>query len=124
MTRIKIASVALLLVLAGCGSLQSSNQYQEELKLKFQSASKDNRECYLRNVSKADDGISDASTVALALAGLCANEFQKLVEAQVAAMDNENQRLMLRQQVSTNSFKISMYLPGVMSYRNWLKTNK
>jgi hypothetical protein len=78
--------------------------------------------CAAVNIAKVDDGFSDASSVALALASLCVSEYSLSTEAfGMANLDNDEQRRMFRERRGRISAKIEAYLPVVMTYRNALR---
>lgn len=75
-------------------------------------------ECGRQHVSEVDDRISDASTVALALALRCYSEYVASGEGWAAAyLNNENQRRLFRKRLSGKSARIEVFLPIVMKYR-------
>ena len=74
-------------------------------------------ECGVRNISQIDDGISDAATVALALAIRCNTEYDAATEAASKSLDNNAQRRMLRTLRATREERIQAFLPLVMQYR-------
>ena len=74
--------------------------------------------CGEQHVSEVDDGISDASTVALALALRCHREYVATGEAWGAAyLDNDNQRRIFRKRWSGTNERTEAFLPIVMKYR-------
>lgn len=75
-------------------------------------------ECSLDNVGQVDDGISDATTVALALSFRCANEYDAATEAMGATLQNNVQRQGLRERMATTQMRVQSFLPIVMDYRN------
>jgi hypothetical protein len=74
-------------------------------------------ECGLDNISKVDDNRSDARTIALALALRCNVEYNNVTEAIAAGMDNNAQRIMIRERRAPQSRKIEDFLPIVVNYR-------
>ena len=78
-------------------------------------------ECERRNVPLIDDGTSDATTVALALALRCNAEYNAATEAVAAGLDNDAQRRMLRKKRSLRENRIEAFLPIVMQYRQTTK---
>ncbi len=81
--------------------------------------------CALTNIPKMDDGVSDASTVALAIAQVCASEYRRVTNAYGSAnLDNQNQRNMFQQRRNSTSEKIENFLPFVLAYRNSAKASR
>jgi len=78
--------------------------------------------CAKGGVSEVDDGISDAQTVALALALRCSTEYQQSIKTFGAAKsdDEETFAIFREKQYSTQS-KIETFLPFVMDYRASLR---
>lgn len=75
--------------------------------------------CAAGNVRLLDDGASDASAVALAVADMCRGEYVRMVNANaVANLDNEDQyRIFYRRQMAAER-RISTVLPLVLGHRN------
>ncbi len=69
-------------------------------------------------VGQIDDGISDATTIALALSNACIVEYNAATEAWcVAKLANERQCQMFRNKRNTPEEKIQDSLPIVLQYR-------
>jgi len=77
--------------------------------------------CGLRYVKETDDELSDAATVALALAIRCRTEYDAATEASVA-YDNDRVKKMMRDKRGKRESLVEAYLPVVMKYRQSLKT--
>lgn len=89
-----------------------------ELKARADDAMRQQAMCAVRAVPEVDDGISDAQSVALAIALRCSREYQQATEAFGAAnLDNDAQRRMFRERRSHTQAKIEWFLPTVMDYR-------
>ncbi|MFJ2364555.1 hypothetical protein ACIPIN_12775 [Pseudomonas sp. NPDC087697] len=79
--------------------------------------------CASAKVPTVDDGISDAGTVALALAMQCAKEYQGVTGAINTTLDNDAQRNMLTHQRMSKDQMQQEFLTVVMGYRQWKKTH-
>lgn len=89
-----------------------------ELKARADDAMRLEAMCAVRAVPEVDDGISDAQSVALAVALRCSREYQQATEAFGAAnLDNDAQRRMFRERRNHTQAKIESFLPTVMNYR-------
>ncbi len=75
------------------------------------------RDCAWKNVSSVDDLISDASTVALALAMRCRSEYDGATDAGVLALDNESVQLAFRQRRNERAERMETFLLVVMEWR-------
>jgi len=72
----------------------------------------------LELVGQIDDGISDATTIALALSNACIVEYTAATEAWCTAeLDNERQRQLFRNKRNKPEEKIQDSLPIVLQYR-------
>ena len=82
-------------------------------------------ECGKSHVRESDDGTSDASTVAFALASRCSGEYVAATEAWAAVyLDNENSRRIFRNKRAGTTEKIEDFLPIVMQYRQTSSGNR
>jgi hypothetical protein len=73
--------------------------------------------CGRKYVVEVDDGTSDATTIALALALRCRAEYGAATEAIAATLDNDAQRRMLRQRREAREERVESFLPLVVQYR-------
>jgi hypothetical protein len=73
--------------------------------------------CAMANAPFVDDGISDASTVALALSVRCNNEYQMLVETLASELRGTNQILAFKRQANSQESRVTRFLPFVMQNR-------
>jgi hypothetical protein len=80
--------------------------------------------CGVANVAQADDGLSDAATVAFALAIRCGTEYNMTTEAVGNTLDNDAQRRMFRDRRASRDRRIEDFLPIVMQYRQSTKAAK
>lgn len=105
-------------VLIACSNPASRSSLSAERKSVAEDAIRAQIACGKEHVAETDDGTSDASTVALALALRCNREYGAATEAWGAAyLDNEAQRRMFRQRRSGSSERMEAFLPIVMQYR-------
>ncbi|MBU1425776.1 MAG: hypothetical protein KKH12_01105 [Gammaproteobacteria bacterium] len=112
MKEILIAGVCCLL--SACAQIPSSELISEE-----KSALQAQVECGYKHIAEVDDGISDATTVAFALAIRCGSEYNAATEATAAArLNNDNQRRMYRDKRYTKERRIEAFLSTVMYYRS------
>ena len=75
--------------------------------------------CGREHVAEVDDGTSDATTIALALALRCNTEYDEAVDAAAdALLDNEAQRRAFKMKSRTEQHRVEMFLPTVMQYRH------
>jgi len=82
-------------------------------------------ECGMRNVSGMDDGVSDASTVALALALQCNSEYLAVTEAHGdLVLQNDAQKRMWRQTRATRQVRVEAFLPIVLDHRSAALRNR
>lgn len=78
--------------------------------------------CAAKYVDEVDDGISDAQSVALALALRCWREYQQATDAlSLAYLDNDAQHRKFQERRGYTQEKIEAFLPMVMRYRASLK---
>lgn len=112
MQKLLIAGVCFLLF--ACVQAPSSELISAEY-----SALRAQVDCGRKYIAETDDGISDATTVAFALALRCGVEYNAVTEATAAArLNNDNQRRMFRDKRSTRERRIEAFLPTVMQYRS------
>lgn len=105
-------------VLIACSSTGTRSVLSEEQKAVTEDALKAEIECGKSHVGETDDGTSDASTVAFALALRCNREYVAATEAWGAAyLDNEAQRRIFRKKRSGTTERMEAFLPIVMQYR-------
>lgn len=113
----KLFVAFLLFLVTACATPQPTVPI-EELKARANDAMRLQFRCGLRNIPEVDDGISDAKTVALALALRCHREYQQATEAfGYATLDNKEQRQMFMEESNRSEVKIQVFLPIVMDYR-------
>jgi hypothetical protein len=74
-------------------------------------------ECGRRFAATTDDGVSDATTIALALSLRCGREYDRTTEAAAATLDNDAQRRMFRQRRAARAERIETFLAPVMQAR-------
>ncbi len=111
-------------VLVACSNPASRSNYAER-KTAVEDAMRAEIACGREHVAEIDDGTSDASTVALALALRCNREYGATTEAWGAAyLDNDTQRRILRQRRSGRNERVEAFLPTVMQYRQALSSRK
>lgn len=77
--------------------------------------------CGKQHAADIDDSVSDAGTVALALAIRCSNEYNASTEAFGATLDNETQRRMFRERRAAREARVEAFLPVVMWHRQVAK---
>lgn len=77
--------------------------------------------CAMASAPSIDDGISDAATVALALALRCHNEYAATTEVVCATLDNDAQREMMRDLRAMKQTKVEAFLPEVMRHRRQMR---
>ena len=112
-------------VLIACSGTTTRSGLSVELKVVANNAMRLEVECGKSYVGETDDGTSDASTVALALALRCNREYVAATEAWGAAyLDNEAQRRMFRNKRSGTTERVEAFLPIVMQYRQTSFGNK
>ncbi len=115
--KILLATFFIFLVVA-CATPQQPSMPTSEPKTRSEDAIRLQSMCAVRTVSEVDDGISDAQSVALALALRCSREYQQATEAFGSAnLDNEAQRRMFREDRNQTQEMIRNFLPIVMDYR-------
>lgn len=81
-------------------------------------------DCARRNVSQVDDGTSDATTVAFALAMRCGAEYNAVIEAYSTDFENDAQRRKFRQRRMSSEARLESFLPVVMQYRQATRATK
>lgn len=116
-------SLLVLIMLVGCVETQKISKQESDTRVFVaNSALKASKECGEMNVRNVDDGISDASTVALALANFCSKEYEQSIKAWAEAKINRpNERMMFENSMRSSRQKIETFLPTVMNYRNLIK---
>lgn len=122
----KLLVTCFALLVTACATPQPTTRLSNvELRARSDDAMRLEAMCAIRNVPEVDDGISDAQSVALALALWCSREYQQSIEAFGAAnLDNEDQRRMFREELNRPQGKIESFLPVVMEYRASLRKIK
>jgi hypothetical protein len=113
--------VVVLSMITGCASVPIvSIEEKSRRKVLSDDAMAQSINCGSMNVAKVDDSISDASTIAMALAASCRKEYSNSVEAFIASKvdDNENVKRLLRNKLNSKESKIETYLSIVTNYRN------
>ncbi|NHN85808.1 hypothetical protein GOB93_14320 [Acetobacter musti] len=103
-----------------CGCAQSAEE-KRQVESERYFATEDLKNCAIDNVSKIDDRTSDASTIAMALASRCHNEYRNSVMSFSNGM-NYRQKQMLVWTAEQTSRKIDTFLPWVLKYRTSLKS--
>jgi hypothetical protein len=78
----------------------------------------------LKMIPFIDDGISDASTIALALTNACMTEYMKVTEVACKYLDNNNQVRMYKERANSVNGKIQFSLPVVLFYRSQKQKGK
>jgi hypothetical protein len=120
----KLLVTCFALLVSACATLQPTTP-PAELKARADDAMRLNHMCARSAVPDVDDGISDAQTIALALALRCSHEYQQSIEAFGAAnLDNDAERRMFRERLNSPQGKIESFLPVVMNYRASLRKVK
>lgn len=110
----KILVAVVFCLLSACVHAPSAELISAE-----QSALQAQVDCAFKNIAETDDGISDATTVALALAIRCGAEYNAATEAIAAArLNNANQWRMFRDRRSTRERRIEAFLATVMQHRS------
>jgi len=123
----KIAILLATMLLTGCietAPKQSKEQldYSEEV---FKGLVQNMLDCGAKNVGDVDDGISDASTVAIVLSRRCSAEYEMSHQYYARGkLDNEQQvRIFLNKAREVRS-RVERFLPIVMRYRSLKKQNE
>lgn len=80
--------------------------------------------CGREHVAEADDGISDARTVSLALSMRCNEEYERVIAIQATLMDNQVQARMVRERLRSPEEREQRFLPTVLRYRSAQKNKK
>lgn len=74
--------------------------------------------CGINKAGDLDDGVSDASTIAAALASVCDREYENYVDATVKAAEaNQAVRGALRDRMMSRGWQMDFFLPLVLSRR-------
>lgn len=109
---------AFCFALTSCSSMVTSSSSSVEIEVAADEALRVQVECGKSLVAETDDGISDASTVAYALALRCNREYVAATDAWGGAnLSNENQRRLFRNKRSSTTAMVEAFLPTVMQYR-------
>lgn len=120
--RKQLPLVVACFLLAACAQAPVRQGPTAEQKAAVDTAMRRELECAVRNVAKTDDGVSDAATVAFALALRCGAEYNAVTEAQGATLDNDRQREMFRDRRAPRERRIEDFLDVVMHYRQTVKS--
>jgi len=122
----KILILTMTLVLTGC--IETAPKKNEHIKHYsnevFEQLYKEVLDCGAKNVSEVDDGISDATTIALVLAKRCTVEYEKSIQyfAYVNA-ENERQSRLLFSMAREQKTKVERFLTIVLKYRSLKRQN-
>jgi hypothetical protein len=73
--------------------------------------------CIFRNISSLDDGISDASSIAIALASVCSDERQRTIDVAASEMNDSGLIYRFRLITATRESKIEKFIPYVLEWR-------
>ncbi len=110
--------LVLCCVLVACANSSSRSKLSADQKSIAEEAMRAQIACGEEHVAETDDGTSDASTIAFALALRCNREYGALTEAWGAAyLDNEAQRRIFQRRRSGSAERMEAFLPTVMRYR-------
>lgn len=107
----------LALAASGCASPPDRRIDQAAYDQAIRDATRQEILCAKSNIAAIDDGISDALTVAFALAIRCNAEYSAVTGAIGASLDNDAQRRMLRDRRAEKNSRIEPFLPVVMWHR-------
>lgn len=112
----RIITLLSLLVLVGCSESRHLDRAQQEAILNTKMDAL--RNCMWNHVLDYDDMISDASHVALALAGRCNYEYSSYVNSVVDATDiSEIAKKRMVFELQSDQNKISNFMPVVLKAR-------
>lgn len=112
-------------VFIACSSTETRSGLSVGQKVGAEDALRAEVECGKSHVGETDDGTSDASTVAFALALRCNREYVAATEAWAAVyLDNEDSRRIFRNKRAGSTEKIEDFLPIVMQYRQTSSGNR
>lgn len=118
-TRAFIA-ICLAISFAACTNVNQKSTYEQNVDLN--QALRETLDCARSKVASIDDGRSDASTIAFALAGRCIAEYQYSIEVVANGLANDKQRRIFRNHRNSAEGKIEFFLPVVMEYRQTTKS--
>lgn len=107
---------SLFLLLVACAQQPPHTTIQEQAHLS--EAVQQQVTCARTYAKEVDDGISDASTAAFALALRCSREYDLTTEALSQTMDNDAQKQMIRASRSSQQEKVATFLPEIMLFRH------
>ncbi|WP_262215993.1 hypothetical protein [Serratia ficaria] len=116
---ITAACVFLTAACASTNSVEMSNSQRETI---MKTASELLKKCMVDNVASYDDGVTDASYIALALAGRCSSEYNYFTDTYLSTINANDQVKRNVKQVSlTDDRKIKTFLPMVLKFRSYVR---
>ena len=118
-SRLRLALQSLMILsLLGCFS-STRNDFGNSTRADSDFLMQSVLDCARSAIAKIDDGKSDASTVALALAQNCYAEYQSAINAFADVnLRNDAQRRLFIDKRNSVSGRIEFFLPVVMDYRH------
>jgi hypothetical protein len=88
----KLIAVIVVAIISGCATAPTlSIEEKRKRKTISDEAVRNSISCGNLNIGQVDDGISDATTIAMALAASCHKEYSNSVEAFIASQVDENE---------------------------------
>jgi len=118
---LQIIFIAIFILISSCASNRPA-QSTSELKAIASEAMTQQMQCAFEKIAKIDDGISDAQSIAIALASACRREYYYAIETYAdVTLSNANQKRMFMKRMGSLESKIEGFLPIVLEYRASLK---
>lgn len=110
--------IILAILGAGCASTEPKPLPTEIANQVLRKATDLMIECGVKHAASIDDGVSDASTIALALSQACATEYDGVTKViGHAYLTNNAQRRLLATERARASSKVDAFLGVVLKYR-------
>lgn len=113
----RVIIFACIAVITSCATMKSNEEIAAENRWK-ELTTRSFLDCACQNVKYLDDKVSDASTIALAVTNSCNAEYNNMVLAFAATLDNDNQRHMFTRKRESRDSKISASIEIILGHRN------
>ncbi len=120
---IKVTFTIVCVFLAiGCADTNSIEMSNSQRQVIMKTPSELLQKCMVDNVASYDDGVTDASYIALALAGRCSSEYNYFTDTYLSTINaNDQVKSSVKQALLTDDRKIKTFLPMVLKFRSYVR---
>lgn len=113
----RVIILACIIVLTSCATMKTAEEIAAENRWQ-ELTTKSFLDCASQKVIYLDDKLSEASTIALAVTNSCNAEYNNMILAYAATLENDNQRNKFIRKRNSKDSKISASVDIVLGYRN------